>query len=187
MDRTSITLPESGLTLIELMLALVVLAILAAATAPSMRGLLQGNQLRLESHRLLAALNLARSEAILRNAPVSLCPSSMATTGVAECAGSYEDGWLVYTNADRDKVVDAGTDEVIRVFEGMSTGYRLTNRTGTRTAFELIHYLPDGSSRSNRTLLFCPPPPVSAPSRSIIVNGVGRARLVTGGTPCPVA
>lgn len=187
MDRTSTTIPEAGLTLVEMMLALVVLAILATAAAPAMRALLQGNQLRLESHRLLAALNLARSEAILRNAPVSLCPSPMATTGVAACAGTYEDGWLVYTNADRDRVVDAGTDEVIRVFEGMAAGYSLTNRTGTRSAFELINYLPDGSSRSNRTLLFCPPSPVSAPSRSIIINAVGRARLVTGGIPCPVA
>lgn len=187
MDRMSTTNPVAGLTLIELMLALVVLAIVAAASAPSMRGLLQGNQLRLESHRLLAAINLARSEAILRNTPVSLCPSSMGVTGAATCSGTYEDGWLVYTNPDRDKVVDAGTDEVIQVFEGMAPGYRLTNRSGTRSAFELINYLPDGSSRSNRTLLFCPPPPVSAPSRSIIISAVGRARLVTGDNPCPVA
>lgn len=181
------TITVKGLTLVELMLVLVVLAIVATASAPAMRGLLQGNQLRLESHRLLAALNLARSEAILRNKPVSLCPSPMARTGVAGCSGTYEEGWLVYTNPDRDKVVDTGTDEVIQVFAGMPPGYRLTNRSGTRTAFELINYLPDGTSRSNRTLLFCPPPPVAAPSRSIIINTVGRARLVTGRHPCSVA
>ena len=187
MDRMSKTLTVKGLTLVEMMLALVVLAVVATISAPTLRGLLQGNQLRLESHRLLAALNLARSEAILRNQPVSLCPSPMARTGVASCSGTYEGGWLVYTNLDRDKVIDTGTDEVIQVFEEMAPGYRLTNRSGTRTAFELINYLPDGTSRSNRTFLFCPPAPVSAPSRRIIINTVGRARLVTGGHPCSVA
>ncbi len=187
MDRMSNHAAWQGLTLIELMLALAVLAVVAAASTPLMRNLLQANQLRLESGRLLAALNLARSEAVLRNEPVSLCPSVMAETGVAECSGTYENGWLVYSNPDRDKVVDMGTDEVIQVFEGLAPGYRLTNRGGTRTAFELISFLPDGTSRGNRTLLFCPPPPAAVQSRSIIINSVGRARLARGGIPCSVA
>ena len=69
---------ERGFTLIELLLVLSVLAVIATIAAPSMRSLLQVNYLRLESGRLLTALNLARSEAIMRNEPVSLCPSAMA-------------------------------------------------------------------------------------------------------------
>lgn len=176
-----------GYTLVELMLVLVVFAVFVTVAAPSMRSLLQGSHLRQESGRLLAALNLARSEAIMRNKPVSLCPSDMAETGLAECSGTYEGGWLVYSNPNRDKVVNAGTDEVIQVFEGLAPGYRLTNRSGSRTAFELISYLPDGTSRSNRTFLFCPPLPAVTPSRSVVINIVGRARLVRGRDQCPVA
>jgi len=176
-----------GFTLIELMLVLAVLAGAVTIGAPSMRTLLQGNQLRAASSRFLAAINLARSEAVMRNQPVSICPSAMAATGEAVCSGSYRDGWLVYSNSDRDRVVDAGVDTVIRAFEGLPDGFRLTNRSGTRTAFELINYLPDGASHGNRTLMFCPPVPVSPGSISIVINIVGRARMVKDRDPCPVA
>ena len=51
--------------------------------------------MRAEAHRLLGAINLARSEAVLRNRPVSLCPSEISRTGVAQCSGNYAGGWLV--------------------------------------------------------------------------------------------
>jgi len=179
--------PASGLTLIELMIVLVVLAITLSIGTPLMQNLLHGNRLRAESSRFLGAINLARSEAIMRNQPVSICPSAMAVTGEAACTGNYEAGWIVFTNVDKDKVVDTGTDEVLQVFEGLPPGYRLTNRSGTRTAFKLINYLPDGASHSNRTLLFCPPQHARVPSLSIVINIVGRARLAEGRGECPVA
>jgi len=185
-DRMSTRVALPGFTLIELMLALAVLAGALSITAPAMRGPLQGNRLRAEASRMLAAINLARSEAVMRNQPVSICPSAMSASGEAVCSGTYQDGWLVFANRDRDKVVDAGEDTVIRVFEGLPAGYRLTNRTGTKTAFELISYLPDGAAHSNRTLLFCPPAPAAAESISIVINIVGRARVVRGRDRCPV-
>ncbi|NQX90437.1 MAG: type II transport protein GspH [Halioglobus sp.] len=175
-----------GFTLVELMLVLAVLAVGAVLAAPSLQHLQQDSRLRMESGRLLVALHLARSEAIMRNEPVSLCPSVMAVTGVAECVGTYAGGWLVYANPGRDKVVDPDTDEVIRVFEGLTQGYRLTNRRASRSAFELISYLPEGTTRSNRTFLFCPPKTALRQSRSIVVSMVGRARLLKDRDPCPV-
>jgi type IV fimbrial biogenesis protein FimT len=185
-NRMSPNRPARGLTLIELMIALVVIAIVLSLGTPSMRNLLHGNRLRAESSRMLGAINLARSEAVMRNQPVSICPSAMAVTGNAECSGVYDAGWIVFSNADRDKIVDTGTDEVLQVFEGLPPGYQLTNRSGTRAAFELISYLPNGTSHSNRTLLFCSPSQQRALSLSIVINIVGRARLAGGRDECPV-
>ena len=187
MDRMSTRFALPGFTLIELMIVLVVLVAAVSIGAPSMRGQLQGNQLRAGSSRFLEAINLARSEAVMRHQPVSICPSAMAATGEAECSGTYEDGWLVFANQDEDKVVDAGEDSVIRAFGGLPGGYRLTNRTGTKTAFERINYLPDGTSYGNMTLLFCPPAPFATESISIVLNIVGRARVLRGRDQCPVA
>jgi type IV fimbrial biogenesis protein FimT len=184
-DRMSPYSPARGFTLIELMIVLVVLATLLSVGAPLMQSQLYSNRLRAESSRFLHAINLARSEAVMRNLPVSICPSAVARTGVPECSGIYAGGWMVFANADKDKVVDVGTDEVLQVFESLPAGFLLTNRSGTRDAFELINYLPDGSSHSNRTLMFCPPQRTVVQSLSIVMNIVGRARLVEGWGECP--
>lgn len=186
MDRMPLHRPARGFTLIELMVVLVLLAITLSLGVPSFQKLLHDNRLRAESSRFLGAINMARSEAVMRNVPVSICPSAMALTGKAECSGTYASGWIVYANADKDKIVDADTDEVLQIFEGLPAGYRLTNRSGSRAAFELINYLPDGSSHRNRTLLFCAPRGTTDESLSIVINIVGRARLAGGWGECPI-
>ncbi|WP_042884012.1 GspH/FimT family pseudopilin [Cupriavidus necator] len=79
-----------GFTLIELLCALSVLAILAVAAAPSFASLVAGQRVRGASLDLASALVLARSEAVKRNATVSL-----AATGAAWTAG-----WAVIAGAD---------------------------------------------------------------------------------------
>ena len=187
MDRMSLLDPVKGLTLVELMIVLVVLAATLSAGAPSMQNMLHKNRVRSEASRMLAAINLARSEAVMRNLPVSMCPSAMSLTGEPLCSGIFSGGWIVFSNADKDGVVDAGTDEVLKVFAGLPRGYTLTNRAGTKAALELIHYLPDGSSHRNRTLLFCSPAGASVHALSIVVNIVGRPRLARDWGECPTA
>ena len=173
-----------GFTLIELLAVLLVLSLLMTLGVPSMQQLLHKNRLRAEAGRLLAAINLTRSEAVMRNAPVSICPSSMSSSGEPVCEGVYADGWIVFSNADRDREVDVGSDEVLRVFDGLPGGYSLTNRSGTRHLSDLISYLPDGSSRKNRTLLLCSPPGAAVAPLSIVINIIGRPRLARDWGQC---
>ena len=186
MDRMSCEFNARGLTLIELMITLVILGVTVTVATPAMQQLIHGSRLRTETSRLLDAVNLARSEAVNRNVPVSLCPSSMAVSGVATCAGQYADGWIIFTNRDRDTRVDADSDEVIRAFAPIPEGYRLTNRAGTRAVKELITYLPDGSSRRNISFSVCPPANYRVEPWTVVLNTVGRARAARGAAPCPM-
>ncbi|MBB3008878.1 GspH/FimT family pseudopilin [Cupriavidus alkaliphilus] len=79
-----------GFTLIELLCALSVLAILAVAAAPSFATLIAGQRVRSASLDLASALVLARSEAVKRNATVSLAPAGAAWTA----------GWTVSAGAE---------------------------------------------------------------------------------------
>lgn len=180
MDRMSCNRRSRGLTLIELMITLVILVITVSVVSPAMQQLIHGNRLRVETDRLLLAINLARSEAINRNSPVSLCPSAMADSGEPVCSGAYTDGWIVFTNPDGDPVVDAPAEEVIRAFEPVPRGYSVTNAAGTRAAGELITYRPDGSSRRSLTLLLCPPPGAQLAPWGVVLNNVGRPRRLRG-------
>ncbi len=186
MDRMLRKFNYRGLTLIELMITLVILGVTVTVATPAMQQLIHGSRLRTETSRLLDAINLARSEAVLRNVPVTLCPSAMAVSGEIVCAGQFADGWIVFTNHNRDPVIDADSDEVIRAFEPIPSGYRLTNLAGTRAVDELITYLPDGSSRRNLSLLVCPPGSYQMAPWAVVLNTVGRARAVRGEGQCPV-
>jgi hypothetical protein len=84
-------------------------------------------------------------------------------------------------------VVDAGADEVIRVFEQIPAGYSLSNLAGTVAAGEAVTYLPDGSSRRNLSLLVCPPAGYRAEPWAVVLNTVGRARAIRGEGQCPAA
>lgn len=185
MDRMSRQFSCRGLTLIELMITLVILAATVTMAAPAMQQMIQGSRLRTETTRLLDAINLARSEAVLRNVPVSVCPSSMADSGMPACAGDFSDGWIVFTNRNRDRIIDADTDRVIRAFEAIPSGYALTNLAGTRPVEEMITYLPDGSSRRNLSLLLCPPDSVRLEPWRVVLNSVGRARAAKVEGHCP--
>ena len=174
-----------GVTLVELLLVCILLAILVSLGQPLLQPVLHRNQLYTAVSSFLDALRLARSEAVLRNAPVSICPSGMARNGQPDCAGVYADGWVVFVNPDRDRKFDRDRDEVLRVFEALPAGYSLTNRAGTRPAADLISYLPDGTTRRNLSLLFCPPDTGRVSALAIVLNIVGRPRLALGWGTCP--
>lgn len=95
-----------GFTLIELMVTIAVLAIVAAIAMPSMQGIVRSNRLSAASTELVTALQLARAEAVRRNARVTVCAS---IDGLA-CAAT--DKWARWIVMGRDNV--SGTNDVIR-------------------------------------------------------------------------
>ncbi|WNL45160.1 GspH/FimT family pseudopilin [Dyella sp. BiH032] len=87
-----------GFSVVELMIALAVAAILLVVGAPSFRDALRRNKVSATSNALLADIAYARSEAINRGNIVSICPSSDQKTCTAN-GTAYENGWLIYTYA----------------------------------------------------------------------------------------
>lgn len=73
-----------GASLLELIIALVLVAVLALGAFPSFRALTERNRLTSVANELVSVLQLARAEAIRRNRRVEICPSIDQST----CAGN---------------------------------------------------------------------------------------------------
>ena len=67
---------ESGFTLFELMVTVAVSAILVGIAVPSYRGLIFSNRLTTATNDFIAAVNMAKLEAVRRNRAIQLCASS---------------------------------------------------------------------------------------------------------------
>lgn len=107
----------SGVTLIELLVTLVVLAILLGLGVPSFTNIIQNNRSTALANDMVTALNLARNEAVRRGACINICSSNNGTS----CSGTWTDGWIV-------RVEDG---DLIRVWGAPRSGAVIAQTSGT--------------------------------------------------------
>ncbi len=112
---------HAGFTLIELMVTISLLAVLLGIGVPSFQATIQGNRIATTANDMVAALHLARSEAVRRGVNMTLCPSNNQST----CSGVWADGWVV-----RGPVV---ADPPLRVWPALRPG--MTLAAGGNTEF----------------------------------------------------
>lgn len=87
--------PQSGFSIVELMVTLVVLGLLAALATPSLTSIINNNRLAGLSNELTATLQSARMEATRRGVRVVVCPSDDGAT----CTnGERWKGWVAFAD-----------------------------------------------------------------------------------------
>jgi type IV fimbrial biogenesis protein FimT len=149
--------PAGGFTLIELLVAIAVLGVVMALAVPSFEGVLDRSKMRSVANDLAASAYLARSEAIKRNVPVSLCSSSNGTS----CTGNWNNGWIVLAGAT---VVQRG-NAIPQGFKVMTAG-SVTN----------VVFQPTGFGATAATLTVCKATPtVGTEERVVTIDVSGRA------------
>ncbi|MDP9879051.1 type IV fimbrial biogenesis protein FimT [Variovorax boronicumulans] len=156
-----------GFTLIELMVTLAVLVVLIAIAVPSFDGIRLSTRLSSYSTALVAGSQLARSEAIKRNAPVTLCASANGTS--CSTNGQWEAGWIVRSDT-----------QVLRVEPAAASGYRLREAGGASAVVFQATGLGAGQSR----ITICRATPSADQSRAVSISATGRTTVTrsSGGT-----
>lgn len=118
-DQTTLTdrhliriYPSKGITLVEVIISLTIIAILSTIAVPSIQNILLNSRLSSNSMELSNAIFLARSEAIKRSRSVAVCESANGTS----CTGSHnwKNGWLVWVDTNGDEILAVG-EEVVQV------------------------------------------------------------------------
>lgn len=100
---------QSGFNLIELMIVVAIAAIGLSLALPSFIDAMARNRMASTGNEFIAATMYARTEALQRNAVSGVC----ASEDDVSCSGSWNDGWIVWADADRNGVL--GTGEVLRI------------------------------------------------------------------------
>lgn len=169
---------HSGFTLIELMVTLAVAAILLTMAVPSFTDLLKNNRLVTVTNDLVAAANLARSEAIKFGRNATVCVSSNSMTAAPTCTGGadWTQGWLVWVDADGSGGITAGEERRV----GDSLAGSTTTLTGTVAQFS---YDSTGAADTQATFTICDDR-AGAFGRQVVVNTTGRTET-SRGINCP--
>ncbi|MGN6152660.1 MAG: GspH/FimT family pseudopilin [Lysobacteraceae bacterium] len=95
----------AGFTLIELMIAVFVMAVVIAISVPLFTNVVNASRLTSNANELVAAMQSARAEAIRQNRRTSLCGSDDGLN----CSNTTPwRGWIVFTDANGNGLVDAG-------------------------------------------------------------------------------
>ncbi|MDR3419099.1 MAG: GspH/FimT family pseudopilin [Nevskia sp.] len=90
---------HSGYTLIELIVAIAIAALLIAIAVPSFLTTVRNNRGVADANGMLAVLTLARSEAIRRDNYVSICVSTTSTPNYCASSGTWDQGYLMFVDS----------------------------------------------------------------------------------------
>lgn len=163
---------SSGFTLIELMIAVVILSVLVTLAVPSFQDMVANNRAASQANSLLQLITYGRSEAIRRNRVMTLCRSTSGTSCAG--AGDWAQGIVLFVDTDNDGTVDTGEDIVLASVP-FARGVQINTdpTTTTRLSYSArgignwagSFAIKRGSLASDRY------------QRSVVVSTTGRARI----------
>lgn len=158
------SLKTRGFTLVELMIAISIAAILLSAGLPAFNDFIRDNRLQKTTAAFVADLAAARAEAARTFQTAAVCPSTAGTA----CDGTdWTTGRIVYVDANGNGTVESS--EIVRWSAPPDSGVVLTP-SGAGT---LIAFRPTGAAAASGSVDLCDGRTGNY-GRRIEVNAAGR-------------
>ncbi len=196
---------QTGLTVIEVVVSLLIIVLLAAIAAPSYQEYRRNSRLTQVADAFAASVQLARTEAVKRQKIVSMCPTQTVARRSPSCT---EDpnfaAWIVFEDGDGDCLPVAGAvpiqaDAAVSPDE---TGRIAVHGSGVCISFSTLGSLRSVQDlRTADRLLVCdargegtPDSTEPSPARGVLIDANGRAFVTrqrqairSWQLPCPPA
>ncbi len=164
-----------GLTLVELLIALLLLALMLRLGLPSFNALVSKERSVAALNHIIGAVNLARASAATQNRAMVLCPAP-SNTPDPQCGArnSWHLGAMVFADSDADGSLDAG-EAVIRRIPGWTNDARITWRSFRNRSY--LRFRPNGMTDwQNGSFTWCPADGDLHRAVQVVLNAGGRAR-----------
>ena len=167
---------QRGFTLVETMVTLSLATITAVAGLPTFKDVSNAMRLNSASEGYFHSLMLARSEAIKRHARVVVCKSGDGQNCTTQ--GRWEQGWLVFHDANNNAKLDAG-EAVLARQEALPKGMRFS---GNQPVANYVSYtalgntVTTGGGFQSGTFKLCNQSAGKSEAREIVIASSGRPR-----------
>lgn len=167
--------PQRGMTLLEAMITLVIIAVLLAVATPGMVNMMRDLRRDTVLSDLVADFSQSRSGAVQRGQRVVICPSI-----VGSCAGvgAWHQGWIAFVDSNGDGELDA-MDTLLR-----RRGPADNDLTALGSRPRIMYQATGFAIGYTDTIRFCDDRG-SAAARAVVISNNGRVRVVNAGVVCP--
>ena len=178
---------QSGLSLIELLITVAIVAIIAGIAAPGFNQLVQDNRTTQAANQLLSLINYARSEAIKTRAAVSLCSSNNPGATSPMCAANWGGNTLIAFLDPDGNGAPGGQAQILRTL-AIPTALSFRGNSNTNISYGGDGFLQAGNQTLTLDLDGTSDSTPSPHARNLVISQTGRVRINTPGqnTSTPV-
>jgi type IV fimbrial biogenesis protein FimT len=179
---------QAGLTVIEVVVSALIVVLLVGIVTPSVQEYRHNGRLNAVSAEFMAAVQLARTEAVRRQKIVSMCATDDATKRSPKCAEDANfQSWMVFEDGDGDCLPVAGEVPIqaTSAIEPDEGGRLAARANGFCVSFAVngtLRAVPDAHTADK--LLVCDARGIGepfgndpSPSRGIVIDPRGRVTL----------
>lgn len=159
---------QKGVTLVELMITVSIVAIILTLVGPSIQSILINNSIVAEINETSSLIQYARHHAIDEQAEVVVCPSK----DYSVCSNDWNDPKIVFIDKD-DNAIRAVTEELLVTSGSSSLTSLMTNTT------DIIKFTGTGEANETTEILLCHKDGKSEYARSLSVTLQGRVKMST--------
>ncbi|WP_218352664.1 GspH/FimT family pseudopilin [Alteromonas lipotrueiana] len=161
-------LKQRGLTLVELMITVAIVAILMTVGAPGISSMLQQNQVIADINNISSVARAARFTAVDEGTEVILCP----TKDYKKCKNNWKEAKMAFIDENGNGELDEN-DILIAATEPLSDSNKVKGISGS------LVFGPDGSVSKQATIEICPSSKDNKSASALLISLYGRLAVAT--------